>query len=243
MLILHLDNLIIIVVVVVVVVFTAGQRGLPTFTRCARGELVGLGVFGEMIRTHEPFAAFRTREAFLAGVSAEMALQFIGASECFATEQPMAAKRPFAGVPAQMRLQVRCLPVDLLADVTDVLPFRCRRIVSARRRLIETVRTATAFAASSDRAEDIRRVLVDTPPLLRALLPRRQRRGTEERRKQGQLGMKDLQCFMSKDGFGVQIIQRWPGDRWSHCLRWEKNSEICTQRQSDMLDGYRHTLH
>ena len=82
-----------------------------------------------------------------------MTLQFVRARERLAAEQPMATERTLAGVPAQVRLEMRGLAVDLLADVTDVLPFRVRRVVNDVRRLIETVGTAAAFASARDRSE------------------------------------------------------------------------------------------
>lgn len=44
-----------------------------------------------------------------------MSLQLIGPSEPFATEKPVADKRPLAGVPSQMRLEVRRLSIHFTA--------------------------------------------------------------------------------------------------------------------------------
>lgn len=44
-----------------------------------------------------------------------MSLELIGPSEPFATEKPIADKRPLAGVPSQMRLEVRRLSIHFTA--------------------------------------------------------------------------------------------------------------------------------
>ena len=61
--------------------------------------LVRLGVFGQVVGAHEPFAALGAREALLAGVRPQVALQFVGARERLAAEEPLAAERALAGVP------------------------------------------------------------------------------------------------------------------------------------------------
>lgn len=52
-----------------------------------------------------------------------MSLQFIGAGEAFATEEPVAYKRSLTRMPAQVSTQVTGLSVHFVAagDVTDVL--------------------------------------------------------------------------------------------------------------------------
>jgi len=80
-------------------------------------------MLAQMVATHEPLAAASAREPLLTGVRLEVALQLVGARERFATEQPRAGERALAGVPAQVRLEVRRLAVDLGAagHVADVL--------------------------------------------------------------------------------------------------------------------------
>ncbi len=83
---------------------------------------VRLDVLLQVIRAHEPLVAHRAGEALLARVSAEMPLQFVRPGEPFPAKEPVAHKRPLSGVPAQMRLQMRRLSVDLSAsrDVATV---------------------------------------------------------------------------------------------------------------------------
>lgn len=111
-------------------------------------DLVRFEVLAEVIAAHEPLGAAGAREALLAGVRLQMALQLVGAREALAAEHPRAGERALAGVPAQVRLQVRRLAVYLGAagHVADVLaPAADKR---AGRRRIEAVRTAAAFAAA-----------------------------------------------------------------------------------------------
>ena len=119
-----------------------------------------------------------------------------------------------------MRLQVRGLAVDFLADVADVLAFRARRVVDEVRRLIETVGTTAAFAASRDRPEQTGGMFVDTPPFVGRLLAgrvgrrrrgensgqrmRMERRGGHER----ELCLEELEGFVPEDGLRVKTIQR-----------------------------------
>ncbi len=90
--------------------------------------LVGLllvcpDVFTEVIAAHKSLVADRTGEPLLAGVRPQVALQFVGAGEPLAAEEPVADERSLAGVPSEVRLQVRGLVVDLAAagNVTAVL--------------------------------------------------------------------------------------------------------------------------
>lgn len=78
-------------------------------------------MFRQVIGPHETFAALGTGEALFTRMRAQMTLQFIGTGECFATEEPMATKRTFARMPTKMRFQMRGFPIDLLADMTDML--------------------------------------------------------------------------------------------------------------------------
>ena len=151
-LVLHLDDFVV-VVVRGEVTATGRARGFHGRLRDRRRHVVRFAVFGQVIRAHEPLAALAAGEAFLARVRSQMTLQFVRARERLAAEQPMATERTLAGVPAQVRLEMRGLAVDLLADVTDVLPFRVRRVVNDVRRLIETVGTTAAFASARDRSE------------------------------------------------------------------------------------------
>ena len=72
-------------------------------------------VFVQVITAHEALAARVALEALLAGVRADVTLQLVGAREALAAEQPVTDEWSFASVPAQVRLQVRRLVVDLAA--------------------------------------------------------------------------------------------------------------------------------
>ena len=84
---------------------------------------VRLGVLGQVVGPREALPARRAREPLFAGVRTEVPLQLVATREPFAAEQPVADERPLAGVPAQVRLEVRRLAVDLAAagHVADVL--------------------------------------------------------------------------------------------------------------------------
>ena len=75
-----------------------------------------------MIGAHEALVADGTGEAFLAGVSAEVTLELVGAGESFAAEEPVADERTLARVPSQMGFQVGRLAVHFPAagDVATV---------------------------------------------------------------------------------------------------------------------------
>lgn len=105
---------------------------------------MGLGVFVEVVAPHEPLAAGLTGEALLAGVSPEMPLQLVRPRERLATEQPAAHEGALPGVPAQVRLEVRGLTVNLstVREVADVQAFLLRVV-----RWVEAVGAAAAPAA------------------------------------------------------------------------------------------------
>lgn len=86
---------------------------------------MGLHMLGEMIAPHKPFPTLLTAEALLPGVRAEMPLQLIGACEALPAEEPVADEGTLAGVPAQVRLQVRGFFVNLATvwNVTNVESF------------------------------------------------------------------------------------------------------------------------
>lgn len=69
-------------------------------------------MFGQVIAAHKAFIANRTSESFLAGMSPQMPLQFVGTSETFATEKPIANERPFTSVPSEMSLQMRSFAIN-----------------------------------------------------------------------------------------------------------------------------------
>ena len=81
-----------------------------------------LRVFAEVVAAHEPFGAGVAREPFLAGVRPQVTLEFVGPREPFTAERPGTRERPFAGMPAQVRLQVGRFRVGFAAagHVTDV---------------------------------------------------------------------------------------------------------------------------
>lgn len=105
--------------------------------------LVGLNVFRQMIAPHEFLAARRTSESLFPGVNAKVSLELVAPCETLAAEQPVADERPFAGVPSEMRLEMRSLAVDLAASgyVADMLTLA----VSAR--LASSVHLAIRTAA------------------------------------------------------------------------------------------------
>lgn len=76
---------------------------------------VRFDVLAQMVTPHKALVAHRASKPFLAGVGAQVSLELIGPSEPFATEKPVADKRPLAGVPPQVRLEVRRLPVHFTA--------------------------------------------------------------------------------------------------------------------------------
>lgn len=76
---------------------------------------VRFDVLAQMVTPHKALVAHRARKPFLSGVCAEVSLELIGPSEPFATEKPVADKRPLTGVPSQMRFEVRRLTVHFTA--------------------------------------------------------------------------------------------------------------------------------
>ena len=73
-------------------------------------------MFVKMITPHEPLVADRARKPLVSTVRAQVSLQLVTASEALPAEQPVADEGPLARVPAQVRLQVRRLVVDLSAS-------------------------------------------------------------------------------------------------------------------------------
>jgi len=104
-------------------------------------------MFTEVVAAHESLAAACAREPLLTGVRLEVSLQLVGTCERLAAEQPRTGERPLAGVPAQVRLEVRRLAVDLAAagHVADVLATSSWR--QRRRRRVDAVGTTAALAA------------------------------------------------------------------------------------------------
>jgi len=112
---------------------------------------VGLDVLAEVVGAHEPLGADRADEPFLARVSPDVSLQLVGPREAFAAEQPVAEERAFAGVPAQVRLEVRRFVVDLaaagqMAAVDTALPQVQRRGRAEAVRLLAVRAVARAAA-------------------------------------------------------------------------------------------------
>ena len=109
-------------------------------------------MFGEVVAAHEALVTLGTGEPFLACVSPDVPLKFVGAHESLAAEQPVAEERSFAAVPPQVRLEVRRLGVDLAAagDVAGVLSRRrrrrCRRFRRSSDRLAATIGAVAARA-------------------------------------------------------------------------------------------------
>jgi len=76
---------------------------------------VRFDVFAEVVGAHEPLGADGADESLLARVRPNVPLQLVRSREAFTAEQPVAEERPFSGVPAQVRFEVRRLVVDLAA--------------------------------------------------------------------------------------------------------------------------------
>jgi len=113
----------------------------------SRLDVVSLEVLAEVVATHESLAAVVAGESFFARVSLQMALQFVRPRERLPAEEPRAGEGSLAGVPAQVSLQMRRLPVDLgtAGNVADVLSLSADRRRPLRR--IQAVGTATPSAA------------------------------------------------------------------------------------------------
>uniref|UniRef100_A0A1I8I4L5 ANK_REP_REGION domain-containing protein n=1 Tax=Macrostomum lignano TaxID=282301 RepID=A0A1I8I4L5_9PLAT len=96
-------------------------RGIPAIpvVNCNGSRLaalcVSLGVLGQVVGPHESLAAHGAHEAFLTGVRPHVPLQLVRPGEATAAVRQAADERPFARVPAEMRLQVRGLVVHLAA--------------------------------------------------------------------------------------------------------------------------------
>lgn len=107
-------------------VFAAAAAAAAAAADVAEDLMVNDGVrtcvLVQMVAPHELLLAERTREPFVAGVRPHVTLQFVRAQETLAAVQPAARERSFAGVPAQVCLEVRRLVVHLAAtgDVTAV---------------------------------------------------------------------------------------------------------------------------
>lgn len=111
---------------------------------------VRFDVLAQVVAPHEALVAHRAREPFLAGVGAEVSLQLVGPSEPFSAEKPVADKRPLAGVPPQMRLEVRGLSVHFPAagDVAAVESLSPQAGPGGSQALcLLTVRTVTCCSA------------------------------------------------------------------------------------------------
>ena len=81
-----------------------------------------------MIGASESFVAGWTDESLLAGVCPKMTLQLVAASESLAAEQPVADEGPFAGMPSQVRLEVRRLSIDLSDNTARFSPELSQQI-------------------------------------------------------------------------------------------------------------------
>lgn len=92
---------------------TARLRG--TLLRARTRTVMRLYMFGQVIAAHKSLVADRAGEPLLTSMRSQMALQFIGPCEPFAAKQPIADERSFAGVQAEMRLQVAGFAVDFAA--------------------------------------------------------------------------------------------------------------------------------
>lgn len=80
-------------------------------------------VFVQVVAASKLLVADGTGESLVTRMSPHVSLQFIGAGESLPAEQPIADEWTLTCVPVQVRLQVRCLAVDLAAarDVAAVL--------------------------------------------------------------------------------------------------------------------------
>ena len=129
---------------------------------------MGFHVFAQVITPGEFLSAHLTNEALLTCMSFYVPLQLVGPSKTLAAKEPAASKRSLAGMPPQVRLQVRSFSVNLstTGKVADVLSFRrlwfevwsrflivCRRScwrhsVGRWNRDFQAVRTSTSSALS-----------------------------------------------------------------------------------------------
>jgi len=57
---------------------------------------MGLDMFGEMVRSHEPLITDRTGETLLTRMSSKMTLELIRPSKPLPAKQPVTNKRPFS---------------------------------------------------------------------------------------------------------------------------------------------------
>lgn len=114
--------------------------------------LVRAHVLGQVVIAHENPRAQCTAELLGTSVRLKVALQFIGARESLATEEPVADKRPIPAVPSQVSLQMGGLGVGFAAAgdvaVVHVLP---PAVVSALAQLfsVDAVRAATRRLAGT----------------------------------------------------------------------------------------------
>ena len=76
---------------------------------------VDVEVFGEVVRAREALVTQSARVRTDAGVRATVARQLVGPREAPIAPGPRAPVRLLAGVPAQVRLEVRALAVRLVA--------------------------------------------------------------------------------------------------------------------------------
>lgn len=114
--------------------------------------LVRAHVLGQVVIAHEHPRAQCAAELLGTGVRLKVALQFIGARESLAAEEPVADKRPVPAVPSQVSLQMGGLGVGFAAAgdvaVVHVLP---PAVVGALAQLfsVDAVRAATRCLAGT----------------------------------------------------------------------------------------------
>lgn len=65
-----------------------------------------LDVFAQVVTAHEAFVTLGTGEPLLSSVSTQVSLELIRPRESFSTEEPVADKWAFPGVPPEVRLEM-----------------------------------------------------------------------------------------------------------------------------------------
>lgn len=77
----------------------------------------------EVITPHEPFGTLWAFESLLTCVGSPVSLQLVTPGESLTTKHPVAHKRSFSSMPAEMRSQMRCFAINFTTpfNVTDVL--------------------------------------------------------------------------------------------------------------------------
>lgn len=115
-------------------------------------------VLRQMIGPHESLRANTASESLLAGVRPQVSLQLVGPGEALAAEQPVADERPLAGMPPEVRLQMRRLPIHFITTGIMADVHLLRRWLFQAVLLVHTIWTLTFNAPSRLRGR-VRRIV------------------------------------------------------------------------------------